>query len=414
MKRVLFLYIFLLFYPVLTFADSQNCEFKTPQDILDCALQNHPDVINAESENKRDQKLVDIAKQRPNPQLDSRILLGKTAENTGPNTESTLLIPFELGGKRKSRIAQAKVLGRKATINILENREATALQTVLALYRLRQIKSELAQVEEAIGTFDKISKTFQSRPKLTPEQDVSFASFDLAREDYRLKKATLTQEQSNISHLLGLSTGASFSVIQRHLPSFKSKWPKISENQSGNASNSSVIAKAKEDQSLAQANFEIAKSKAWPDVNIGPTFNTEALPNNGGIKVVGGVGLSLPIPILSQNRGDKAFAYADKSRADTNLELAIRKTSIERDIQAQRYLAAVKALKQSQPSDRLSIQHENIEKFFEKGLVPSTLVIEAHRQLYDITKTRNEQELTGIDALWRLYIIDGKFLDAKL
>jgi len=71
-------------------------------------------------------------------------------------------------------------------------------------------------------------------------------------------------------------------------------------------------------------------------------------------------------------------------------------------------------LRSTQQVSGLAAEHQNIEDFFEKGLVTSTLVIETHRQLYDITRTRNEQELTGVDALWRLYILDGTFMEGKI
>ena len=390
----------------------ETCRIQSAQDILDCALQKHPDVINAQNEKGRDEKLVRVAKQRPNPELDGRILTGKNAGDNILNTETTLLHTLELGGKRKARIGQANAFIDKSSVNLRENRETTALQTVLALYRLRQIEDELSRVHETVATFDKILRAFKSRLKLTPEQEVSSATFELAREEYRLKKAVLIQEQSNLSHLLELATQAPYDQLQKHLPSFKDEWPLPPTGQPAETSEGSVVAKARTDQRLAEANLKIAWSKTWPDLKIGPTLETESFTSN--TRTIGGVGFSIPIPILNLNRGEKAFAYADKIRADTNLDLTLRKTSVERSIQLKRYEAATLALIQSQPASHLSVQHKNIESFFERGLVPSTLVIEAHRQLYEITKTRNEQELTGIDALWRLYIIDGTVFDAKI
>lgn len=389
-----------------------TCHINSPQDVIDCALQKHPDIVNAEREKDRDQKLVDVAKQRPNPELENSTLFGKTADDTNPNTQTGLLAVLELGSKRKARTQQAAILGQQTRVVVQENKEKTALQTVLALYRLRQIRTELSQVGEAITTFSKILTNFKSRPRLAPEQEVAAASFELAHEEYKLKKASLIQEQNNLSYFLELATGASFKEIQNYLPAFRSQWPAIVSTVEVQDLGNSALVKAKLDRDLAKANLNLAKSKAWPDLRIGPVITTETQGNS--TIVTGGVGLAVPIPILNRNQGEKAFARMDQQRADINLELTVRKTTVERELQQQRYAAAVKALKQTQSLGQFTTKHTNMDALFERGLVPSTLVTETHRQMYEIIRTRNEQELTGIDALWRIYIIDGKVLDSKI
>ncbi|MBI2335900.1 MAG: TolC family protein [Deltaproteobacteria bacterium] len=413
MGRSIVLAVFIMIFQAsISFAE-EECLVLSAQDILRCALNQHPDVLNSQAEKFRDEKLVDIAKQRPNPELQSRILEGQSADDTHLNTETSLLHTLELGGKRKSRILQAKVLAEKSGIEVKRNKEEVALQTVLALYRLRQMRSELGRVEETILTFGKILSALKSRPKLTPEQEVSQASFSLAREDYKLKKIALTQEQAGLIAWLEVATVVSSQTILRHLPSPKTKWPDFPAAMETEKLSNSTLELAHSEKNIADKNLGLAKSKAWPDLKIGPSFDTEAL-DNGGTRWLGGVNFSIPLPILNLNRGEKAFAKADQFRAQTNLELTIRKTESERILQLKRYQASLKALRSSRSISGLAVEHQNIEAYFEKGLVPSTLVIEIHNQLYDITRTRNEQELIGVDALWRLYIIDGKFLDSKI
>ncbi len=404
--------LFMIFSESHSFAQ-EGCPVSSAQDILQCALGQHPDVINAQSEKLRDEKLVDIAKQRPNPELQSRILGGQSSDDAQLNTEVSLLHTWELGGKRKARMGQAQVLAEKSGIDVKRNQEMVALQTVSALYRLRQIKLELSQIEETVSTFGKIISALKSRLKLTPEQEVSQSSFSLAREDYKLKKITLTQERAELTAWLEVATGVPAQTILRHLPSPKTKWPKFLALTETDKFSNSTVDLAHSEKNLAGKNLGLAKSKAWPDLKIGPSFDTESL-NNSGTSWGGGLSFSVPIPILNLNRGEKTFAQADQLRAQTHLEQVLRKTKSERSLQLKRYQAAIQALRSSQSVKGLAVDHQNLEDYFEKGLVPSTLVIETHHQLYDITRTRNEQELTGIDALWRLYIIDGKILEAKL
>ncbi|PIR20590.1 MAG: hypothetical protein COV45_05165 [Deltaproteobacteria bacterium CG11_big_fil_rev_8_21_14_0_20_47_16] len=408
------LFLILLVAGIFSVSVVEACTVTTPQDILTCALEKHPDVINAESEKLRDDHLVDIAKQRPNPVLQSLFLSGKNF-NDSNLTENSLLLTFELGGKRKSRINQASVLAEKSGLEVRRNREEIALRTVLTLYRLRQIRSELSRIEETISTFSKIITALKSRPKLTPEQEVSQSSFSLVREDYKLKKITLIQEQAGLVAWLEVATGVPEQIILRHLPLPKANWPEFPVSMETESLSNATVALARSEKTLAERNSAIAKSKAWPDLQIGPSFATEDLMGNGSSTgFLGGFSLSVPIPVLNLNRGGKAFAQADQSRAETNLDLTIQKTSAEKILQFKRYQAAIKALRSTRQINGMATDHEKIEEFFEKGLVTSVLVIETHRQLYDITRTRNEQELTGIDALWKLYILEGTALDAKI
>lgn len=392
--------------------DGNDCFIHKSQDILNCALKNHPHIIDAQYQANRDQKLVNIARQIPNPEVEGRILTGKNGNDTALNSETTFLTTWEIGGKRKARKNQAKILGQQSLIAVEENRESVALQTVVSLYRLRQIRTELARVSETITTFDKILNTFKERPKLSPEQEVAFTSFELALEEYKLIKVLLIQEQSNVAYFLELATHVPLTKLQNYLPPFKTKWPTVQAQVNPADLSNTVLTQAKLGQEGAQADVKIAKSKTWPDLKIGPSFDTESLDNT--TQVSGGISLSLPLPILSQNRGEKSYAHANKLWADNYFEQTIRNIILERKIQLQRYTTAVKALKQIQSPYQLVAKHENIESLFERGLVSSQLVIETHRQLYEITKSRNEQELTAIDALWRLFILDGRFLSEKI
>lgn len=398
-------------FPAPLFAE-EPCTINSAQDILNCALRKHPDVLNAQAEKNRDENLVKIAKQRQNPELEGRLLPFSNIEDRTLNSEAALLYTVELGGKRRARMGQAKAEVEQSANHLLQSQEETALQTVLALYRLRQIEAELSRVDESISTFDKIMSSYSTRPQLSPEQEVSRTSFDLAREEYRLTKTSLIQEQSNLAYWLELVTENSYEHLQQYLPPLKSQWPQLQAGQAQEPVQNSSTAAARSEQKLADSNLKLARAKAWPDVKIGPALETETLASD--TNVFGGVGFSLPLPLVSLNRGEKAYAKADKARADTNLAITLQKNSLERRIQLKRYETAIAALKQSASLAHLSTQHEKIELYFERGLVSSPLVIESHRQLYEITKTRNEQELGGVGSLWRLYIIDGKILDAKI
>ncbi len=414
MKKALVLCVSLFFSPVLAFAEPQNCAFKKTQDILDCALQNHPEVVQSKASLERDLALKKIARQRPNPELESKIISGNEAGTSVLTTETSLLHTLELGGKRKFRIREALAQGELAQASLLESQELTALNTVLALYRLRQIRSELAYIKESLTTFDRILRQFKSRPLLPPEQAVSLSVFDLAKQEYQLREKSLLEEEQGLETFLEVATGTSFSKIAGFLPEQKRSWPKISlavDEKNAVVTSGSEIKKAEADLKKAEAGLKLAKSNAWPDFKLGPTVETGTLGHKDSVAVGGSV--AIPLPLLNLNRGEKAYAALEKARAFSSLEHTRKKVSSERIKQVKRYQNAVQVLSRVHFQD-LNQKHHEVERFFDKGLVPSSLVIESHRQLLEITKSFHEQELTAIDSLWRVYVIDGEIFERKL
>ncbi len=384
---------------------------KSAQDILLCALGNHPEVKLAESSLQRDALLKSIAKQLPNPEFEGSVLSGQPGAPEGVFIDVGITQAIELGGKRKNRIKQAVATEQLTRAQLLESKELTALNTVLALYRLRQIKNELAVSNEATSTYQHIVANYKSRPKLAPDQEVSSSVFNLAQDEIKLKKASLLLEQSSLLQFLTLATGLSDKQILSQLPSGKSNWPTFSLSKDQNALNAE-LAKANADKAISEANLKLAKSNAWPDFKLGPSFQTQT--EIAGQNSAAGVTFGLGIPIFSHNKGGIEYAKRDHAKTILSQQLASEKNQSERLKQIERYNQTLKLLQQVKSASFVNRGHENLEKYFAEGLISAPLVIETHRQMIELTEAKNIQELNAIDALWRLYIIDGKVLEAKL
>lgn len=404
--------IALFFTPIqISQAQESSCStIKSAQDILNCAISHHPDVQISEESLKRDQVLKKIAGQIQNPEFEAKVLSGHSNSDSVVNTEINIGQTIELGGKRKSRIKQAIGMANFTQAQVLESKELTALNTVLALYRLRQIRSELAAVNEGMTTFQHTIEHFKSRPKLAPEQEVSSTVFKLSLDDYKLKKSKLIQEQIVLQKFLELATGLPIATIQNNLPSSKQQWPKF-KIPKGEIQNSE-LAKAQAEKTISEANLKLAKSNAWPDFKVGPSFTTQTgIPGNN---TAAGVNVSLALPIFSLNKGGIDYAKRDFYRTDLAYQLTLTKKENERSQLLLRYQSALQSMGQLRLNGTLKNEHKNMEEYYEQGLVSSSLVIETHRQIFEVTESVNEQELTAIDALWRLYILDGNLFDAKM
>ena len=110
-------------------------------------------------------------------------------------------------------------------------------------------------------------------------------------------------------------------------------------------------------------------------------------------------------------RTAKRYAVSETKPA---YQLSGQKNQSERIKQIQRYNQALRSLYQIKSTASINANHANLEKYFTDGLISPSLVIETHRQMIQLIESRNVQELTAWDALWRLYVLQGKVVEAKL
>lgn len=382
---------------------------KTPQDIINCALENHPEVRRARLGLSQSKELPSVAGQLPNPQVSGKSVYGKSLGDNIANTELNLSQPIWLGGKRSSRIERAEAEVESAEASLLRAQEDAFLDTLRALYRARQIQGELHVLEEALFTFSKIQRQMRSRPRLSPEQQVSFGVFELAENDYNLRRASLQTESNAVSRGLGLILGQAFTASENLLPPPKTNWPTLDGEKPFKGS---AFKSAEAELKVAQAEVEVARADSWPDLQIGPTYErtTEGAISYSTI----GVNLTLPLPLLNLNGGGRAFAHKGLTRAEQSFSIRGQELLNARAILLQQYNNAVSVLKRSASAAELERKHRNVEALFERGIIPSSLVIEAHRQLVDFTTNKNAQELSAIEALWRIYILEGRLFEEKL
>ena len=406
-------FLFVLSLILLTRLALADCqELASPQDILDCALTHHPSVQQVQARAAQGQSLEAVASQRPNPELDASTVFGSTQGLSVVNSQVVLAHTFELGGKRSSRIEKAQAEKEVITTEVLKAKEEVALSVVTALFRIRQLKTEIATLNEALYTFKQIKGQLKTRPKLTPEQRVALSIFKLAESDYTLRRTSLEGEERAVVKLLSLAIGKPISFKTELLPQAKERWPEIQESENTQEFSGSDISRLRAEVKSAQADLSLAQSDSWPNLKIGPEFQAQT---QAGLSYQAyGVSLSLPLPLYQANGGGRRFAALGVEKAETALRASSDLLKTERNQQVAQYQAAVKALQQASTLREVEKEHQSVEDLFKVGLIQSSLVIEAHRQIVDLTRNVNEQELAAIRALWRIYAIDGRVLKEKL
>ncbi|MBI4423516.1 MAG: TolC family protein [Elusimicrobia bacterium] len=347
---------------------------------------------------------VRSAGQRPNPDLASKGTWGDGASQV----ELDFVHTVEAGGKRQARVARARAGEQGSSAELSAAQADTALRTVSALYRLRQLATELGLTDEALRTFSRISSQLRSRPRLAPEQEVSRSIFELAEADYALRKAALGAEQTGLFKTLEGSLGVPLSAGTAPLPQPRQDWPEVPDTRSFSGSETR---QAQTSLMLAQADRDSARAASWPDLRLGPSFQRQS--GEGQSQRMFGINLGLPLPLYHRNAAGREDARLGEVAAALGVQAVQARLQAERVAERAKYQAAVAALSLGGRKEMHS-QHEKVEDFFERGLISSSLVIEAHRQMLDFTRSRHEHELAAVRALWRIRAIDGNVLGEKL
>ena len=390
---------------------NKSCdEIKSTMDIVVCARENHPEVKTGKLAFNQSVTLENVAEQRPNPEIEGSFITGKSLGDVVTEAEIKISHILELGGKRDARINNAKSQIEVEKLYLEKVKSKYTLLTVIALYRLIQVKEEIAVLDEAEGTFKKIQRQYKKRGKLNPESEVSLNVFQLAEGDYKLKKLGRSEELRELSNYFEIATGLTLKEVERYLPKRINKWPKIFRNSESQEGIDLKIAKSKVNKALSEV--DLAKSESWPDLTISPIYKNSS---DGGVSYDSfGIGVSFPLPLFHANGAGRAYAFKGLTQSKINLKLKQINMKLIRANIVKNYDDSVKVLGRSASYKELEKKHIKLERLFQRGLVSSSMVIEAHRQIIEFLHHVHEHSIKAIENLWTVYAIDGKILKESI
>lgn len=345
---------------------------------LALALANHPELAVARRELEAVDATIVQAGARPNPELSALM------EDTRKSTRSTTFQinqPIELGGKRGARIAAAERGRDAATLELAIKRDDIRIGATAAFFevltaqerkRLAQESTDLARQAADAATrrvsAGKISPVEQTKAQVA----AAGARLELsqANGELELSRKRLSGFWGNSAPLFTLADG-----VAELLPPL----PAISDITARSA-NAPALRMARIEVERRQALSKIESSKRTPDATLSlGTKRDEEARRNMWI-----VGVSMPLPLFDNNRG--------------NLEEALRRTDKARD----ELLATEVRLQNTlaQAYEKLRNAHEEIEvlrndmlpgaqsaysaasKGFELGKFSFLEVLDAQRSLF--------------------------------
>lgn len=407
MKR-LFLGVFVSMLTITTFASSESCSIKDANEFLDLIKKNHHEIHIAETKRDLWAGGVETADTSYNPRLSSDVI---SNEDNEIETELKVTQRFELGGKRDARKRFALEKQKLGEIKIQETKENIILNSVLDLYRLRQINQVIPLYEEAYSSFNKLlNKKRNLEKSLSPAQEVEFETLGLALDEYFLKLTELRAKRSLLLGHLKLDAGGKCRATLNSLPvefNFNSK-----RITSLKLDDSTEYKMRKAELLAAKSQYEVAKSNAYSDLEIGPKYESSIV--DGKREHAIGLSISFDIPVLNTNDGKKAQGLALVKEAEH--ELHYQEIDLKMDYQnwLSKYKRYLKVYKKIASIKSLEKKHRRIEKLFERGIISTSTIIESHKQLIDFKTRRNEYELGAVEALWNLYKVRGSILKERI
>lgn len=410
MLRTKYLWVFIVFFfPSLGMGDENSlCDASAPGELINCLTDHHPDVLRAEAGLASATGALISAKQRPNPEFETEALFPDGSAEPSVRAQSDLLFALELGGKRRKRIAQAESERVIRTAKIKRVKDAVKIQNVLDLIRLRQVRDEIRVVEEGLHTFETILRQYRRPPRLSPEQSVSVNVFLLAQGDYELKKSSLIQERDALISKFTVISGIPAERIANMLPEKKNDWPAVSMGSLSEAWQREAAARI----NGADRTVDLEKSRSIPDVWLGP--QVEIAIGRGHSNQTPGAVVAVALPIFQRNQGAVATAEAEREEAILERRLLHRELTAELVTLRRAYTISVEALEKAPSLRQMESKHQDMESFFERGLVSASLIIEAHRQISEFTRDQNEHEIRALRALWTIYGLEGRVQQESL
>lgn len=333
---------------------------------------------------------IDIAKQRPNPQVSMDYLRGDEFGLSIDDYTFSAQHTIELGGKRQKRIDKAQLGSEIEQKNIQLGLYQFYVKQINNYQRFGQLEFLIETVNKTISTFDKLVDKLEIRKALTPEESISVSTLKLASNDY---KARLNDFNNEYELLKGeLEFSANCAEIKGNYK--KLDFEKIKNELSIGDSGLSEIERIR--VKLEESNFELEKSQGYSDLSIGPQVNYQQSGND--VFVSAGVVVSFNFPLFHTNDGGKLQASKllvhQKIKTRNNLTfLEIRKKKL-----FEKFQRSLKTLNQMPSIEEVEKKYRNTEELFKRGIISMSITIEAHRQNVDFLTSRfqTEQDLLAV------------------
>ncbi|MFG1481764.1 TolC family protein [Halobacteriovorax sp. HFRX-2_2] len=386
----------------------QSCRITDANEFLKKIKSNHQVNHLAKANEEILDGEINSANQVYNPEVETEVV------SAGSNEISSMIKltqTFELGGKRGSRKAWAQRLKELGSLESKGEKEKVVLENILNMYRLRQIQELIPVYQESYDSLKKVlDKKSKIRKSLSPSQEVEYETLSFAMDDYYIRLSELIAEKANLQVHLKLNAGKNCVVTKSALPKLF-KFKKINL-KSLELKDSTDYKKGLAQLAVAKAEYDVAKSNAYSDLSIGPMYEYSKVDDEK--EHAFGLSLTFDLPVFNTNDGAKAKGMAAVKKGEYQIRYDELDLQIDLRNWIQKYQRYQSVYKKMVSQAVLEKKHKRIEKLFDRGVISTSLIIEAHRQMVDFSIRRNDYEMGAVEALWNIYLLRGTILEEQI
>jgi cobalt-zinc-cadmium efflux system outer membrane protein len=344
--------------------------------------------------------VIDLAKQRPNPELDFEYLNGEQRDIDIKSYTFTAQHIVEFGSKREKRITKAKRFQELKDAEVDLRLFNSNLSATVKYQRIAQLNITIDAVKEVVHTFDKIIRKLSSRKRLNPEEVVSLSTLRLASNDYKNQLNNLENEKiillGNISFLTN---------CKRITPKYEELKYKLIKLDSSDSTISGLTQLEDMKVGLALGELDVQKSLGYSNISIGPRIEYQG---QGDTKfMTAGVSVSFALPLFQTNDGGKLNALKSVSAQKVSSKNRKEMLNIQRANLVSKIKRSIETLSKMPNLVELEKNHNKVEKLFSRGVVSISMTIESHRQQIDFLKSRFQIENEILSTYGKIISING-------
>ncbi|MBP7703709.1 MAG: TolC family protein [Caulobacter sp.] len=377
------------------------------RDLLAQTQANAPTLAEASAGVRQAEGLARQAGARPNPTAELTV---ENFNGSGPysgtgNAETTLSIgqPFELGGKREARVAAGRAALEAARARQAQTRADFAATLADAYAQAEAAERRVSLAEEAVTLSDETLRASRALVEAGKEAEVralqAQASLTAARaslDEARLERARAYARLTALSGSPVLFSALTESLLTTARPAPAGDIDVLA---------TPAVITAQAEREAAARRVRIEKTRAIPDVTVSAGFRQFSGDDSSALIA----GISIPIPVLDQNRGNITAAQGELQAAEARLNAA--RLDTEADIRTARFQmdAAQSRVSAATEGEASAVEAYRLTRIaYESGKAPLAELITARRALAEARTQTIEAELARVRAEADLARLQGR------
>ena len=376
------------------------------------ALKNNPELRFYEAEIKAAQAGRKAAGLLGNPELNGTVgqksVRGGGLSSEGVAWSVSMAQPFEWPGRIGLRKSIANHEVELAKLGLERFRSALTGRVRALAYGLFAAQEKAAAAREVADRFQALREVLVQRDPagLTPLLETRVIEATELTMQRKASDAMVAMQAAllELNQLRGMNPDAPLLVAPTHL-AFRPAEELQTLIAVARTNNFELRVRAVE---LAQQGFrvELAKNERFPAIAVGPSISEERA---GDRERIVGVGMSLPLPLWSRNKGNIEAAVARQLQAEVSLNVTEREI-LRKVIEAALTYEAKRREMGKWLAD--SVEHfreaaELADRHYRLGAVPISTYVELQKQYLEAVQSLLDTKKEALEAATQLELLAG-------